>query len=208
MTIVLQNERLIAVDKPHGWLTTPARQPDDPRPCLGRELQERLGRQIYPVHRLDFEVSGLVLFALDKPSHTVAQKWFEDQLVEKTYEAMSAVGVGLPREGEWQEWRSVIARGKKRSFEAAHGKPSLTRARVVSVKDELVRWELQPKTGRPHQLRFEMAKHGFAILGDRLYGGRTADARDWIALRAVKLDFSRCGDALGFPEVLSVAGLP
>ncbi|HMN69804.1 MAG TPA: pseudouridine synthase, partial [Bdellovibrionales bacterium] len=73
MNIVFENENLIAVDKPHGWLTTPARSADDPRPCLGRELQAAVGSQVYPVHRLDFEVGGLVLFARTAQAHRVAQ---------------------------------------------------------------------------------------------------------------------------------------
>lgn len=208
--IVFQNENFIAADKPHGWLTTPAREASDPRPCLGRDLQKLAGRQIYPVHRLDFEVSGLVLFAKNPKAHTVSQKWFEDLRINKLYEAYSKEGLAKEAAGVWQEWKSTLVRGKRRAFEAGHGKPSLTRARVTGEKEwrgiKLWAWELMPLTGRSHQLRFEMAKHGCAILGDQLYGGE-AGAKDWIALRACKLNLSAIDDRLGLPENLSIPSL-
>ena len=77
MNRIFENEALIVVDKPVNWLTTPAREADDPRPCLGRRLQDELGFRIFPVHRLDFEVSGLVLFAKTAAAHRLAQAWFE-----------------------------------------------------------------------------------------------------------------------------------
>ncbi len=201
---VFINGNFIAVDKPHGWLTTPARDPADPRPCLGRLLQQQVGQQIYPVHRLDFEVSGLVLFALTSEAHREAQGWFEKSMVQKIYHALSNGSGGVTQ--DWQEWKSRLVRGKRRSFEASHGKEALTKARIVSDDHGILLWELMPLTGRPHQLRFEMAKHNFSILGDVLYGGSAVKA-GWIGLRAVKLDFSQVQDRFELPETLQVANL-
>lgn len=231
--VVFENMDLIAVDKPHGWLTTPAREATDPRPCLGRELQAAVGRQIFPVHRLDFEVSGVVLFAKTKDAHTVAQKWFEDGTILKTYQAFSPAFGDISEWREWRVWKSRIAKGKKRAFEAPHGKDAETRARVIeeifakgsgvagTAADRLrssvnlFRWELVPVTGRPHQLRFEMYKHGFSILGDVLYGGKeakpnadgaAATRQDWIGLRAVSLNLQQIApdQRFGLPPVLTV----
>lgn len=211
MEIIFQNDSVVAVDKPHGWLTIPARLADDPRPCLGRELQLRLGRQIFPVHRLDFEVSGLTLWALNPEAHRVAQEWFEKGSVRKLYQAWSGVvnsGAGSAEVfGDWSEWKSRLVRGKKRAFEAAHGKPSVTLARVASESDDRLQWELVAVTGRPHQLRYEMSKRGFPILGDSLYGGAAAGRLGWIALRAVEIDFSTLTERLGLPEILRVKDL-
>ena len=64
LKIVFENPRFLVVDKPSGWLSVPGRQGEaDPRPCLSRELRAR--GQVFPVHRLDEEVSGLILFARD-----------------------------------------------------------------------------------------------------------------------------------------------
>ena len=205
--ILFQNEEILAVDKPHGWLTTPARLADDPRPCLGRELQRQVGRQIYPVHRLDFEVSGITLWALSAIAHREAQEWFEHARVRKLYQALSQAATnGASR--EWSEWKSNLVRGKKRAFAAPHGKPSLTLARVVAEQppDHLL-WELVAVTGRPHQLRYEMSHHGFPIVGDVLYGGEMSPREGWLALRAVEIDFSKVEKRFGLPAVVRVSDL-
>ena len=92
-------------------------------------------------------------------------------------------------------------RGKRRTFEAAHGKESLTLARVKPNQN----WELRPVTGRPHQLRFEMVKHGFPIEGDVLYGAPKREAAG-IALMAVALDFRAIEDRLGLPPTVEFSG--
>jgi tRNA pseudouridine32 synthase/23S rRNA pseudouridine746 synthase len=204
---VFENENFIAVDKPPMVLTTPSRDARDPRPCLGKDLQARMGSQIFPVHRLDFEVGGLVLFAKTREAHRQAQVWFEQAQVGKTYLALSEPVSGATA-SDWLEWRSCLVRGKRRAFEAQHGKDSLTRARLLDPSRAL--WELMPITGRPHQLRFEMFKHGHPILRDTLYGAKpdpSRDASDGIALRAVKLDFSGLKERLGLPERIEISAL-
>src|SRR5271167_3238945 len=109
--ILYETPDLYVVEKPAGWLTTPARAAADPRPCLGRELSAQVGRQIFPVHRLDFEVSGLTVWAKNPAAHTQAQKWFEDQQIDKIYHAYARAGDGPPPEAR-QEWRSCLVRGK------------------------------------------------------------------------------------------------
>jgi tRNA pseudouridine32 synthase/23S rRNA pseudouridine746 synthase len=194
-----ENSHWIVVEKPAGSLTTPARTKDDPRPVVGLILQQELGRQIYPVHRLDFEVGGLVLFALDADHHRKASAWFEHGFVVKTYSADTVPGRGEPPR-EWCEWRSKMLRGKRRSYVSPHGKDCFTEARVVEIADGRWRWELKPHTGRPHQLRVELANHGAPILGDVLYGGPIGET-DKIALTAVSLNFENVPlpDRAGLP---------
>lgn len=213
-SVVHENPHVIVIDKPHGWLTTPAREADDPRPCLGRELQAELGQQIFPVHRLDFEVSGLVIFARTREAHRDTQKWFEDGSIVKTYQALSKMFGDISEWKEWRQWKSCIAKGKRRAFEAPHGKDAVTRARVIEELNKLWRWELMPLTGRPHQLRFEMSKRGFPILGDTLYGGEKyggeiSGEENWMALRAVQLDLNKVAPDRRFdlPAILTVAPL-
>lgn len=198
--ILFENDSAVVADKPHGWLTTPAREANDPRKVLGLEVQKLLGRRIWPVHRLDYEVSGLVLFAKSAEAHKVFNGWFENGEIQKTYTAFSERG-GLP--GEWMDWKSMLVRGKRRTFEAPHGKEAHTRARVKGIDGKIRVWELMPLTGRAHQLRFEMAKHESPILGDILYGGSVWRETNEIALRAVKLDLSAVsGERFDLPETL------
>ena len=211
---VFENEFFCVVDKPSGWLTVPSRQgAKDLRRCLLIEIcREKKIKQLWPVHRLDFEVSGLVLFAKNPEAHRAANHWFEDRFVQKTYEALTS-GETTMKPGASIEWTSKILRGKKRAYESEHGKQAITKATFVEKKPfkdkEYLFWNLNPLTGRAHQLRFHLVKAGFPILGDKLYGSTDELAENVIALRAVHLDFTKCEDASKFqmPDTVAATGL-
>jgi 23S rRNA-/tRNA-specific pseudouridylate synthase len=201
MRILFQNEHFVAADKPAGWLSVPSRQgAADPRPVFGTKLQEDLGQRLWPVHRLDEEVSGVMLFALDAEAHKRANKWFEDRLVEKTYEAYSEGAAPVDDKRIPKVWRSTLLRGKKRAYESPHGKPAETEAIYIGQArysdTEALHWHLSPRTGRPHQLRYELAHRGFPIVGDSLYGAKKTFVTGAIALRCVRLSFAACPDAV------------
>lgn len=212
--VVFENPELILVDKPAGMLSVPGRFADDPRPVLGRLLEAQLGRRLWPVHRLDFEVSGIMAFALNAAAHKKLNAAFERREVHKTYQALTKAAGDLPR-GVHFEWRSRILRGKKRSYESPHGQEAITHAewrregaspRAGDVR--LREWWLTPLTGKPHQLRFEMFKQGLPIAGDALYGSDVAWDGDGIALRATRIEWPEpLAKALGLPAASEVAGL-
>ena len=199
LEIVFQNQHFCVVDKPAEALSVPSRTgAADPRPVVGRDLEKQLGRQVWPCHRLDEDVSGLLLFALNAPAHKAANFWFEKHEVLKTYAALGPMTGALPPIKEVQDWRCRLMRGKKRAYEAAFGKDAHTRAwRVGTIAyqgRDVCLWHLQPLTGRAHQLRYEMARHGWPILGDKLYGSEQDFHEPGIALRAITLDFSLAGN--------------
>lgn len=213
ISILYENERVVAVDKPHGWLSVPSREGDeDARWCLGRELERQLDRRLWPVHRLDVPVSGLTLFAKDADAHKLLNAAFEGRSVHKRYEAWAE---GAPGEPDLTLlWRSTLLRGKKRAYEHPAGKIAITHARWIETLElpdgPAQRWLLEPETGRPHQLRVHMAQHASALLGDTLYGAtRAYSVPDGIALRAVWLDLRglKGRQALGLPEELEAPGL-
>ena len=197
LEILFRNEHFVVVDKPPGWLSVSSRMGErDPRPCVGRVLETQLDARVWPVHRLDEEVTGLLVFALTPPAHSAANSWFENSHVGKTYEAWSDVGsTAPPPVNVRQLWKAVLLRGKRRAYESPHGKPARTDAtflgRIELAGLPMLAWELVPETGRAHQLRWELARQGFPIVGDVLYGARTPFLPDAIALRCVKLDFAR-----------------
>lgn len=220
--IVWRNESLVLVDKRPCVLTVPGRQgEEDPRPCLGRWLQTHLGLRVWPIHRLDFEVSGAVLFALDAKAHRTASVAFESRAVRKSYQALTAFSGALPLAGQVQAWESRLVRGKRRSFVAPHGQLARTEARFVrrvggdeagvfGAGGDTGFWELKPETGRAHQLRVHLANAGFPIVGDTLYGGIPASGLNvGIALRAVSLAFEdkATRQSLGLPEAFELDSL-
>ena len=217
--ILFQNENFVVCNKPAGVLSVPSRDRNDPRGCLGIALQHELKQSVLPVHRLDFEVSGLILFALNKKAHRASQNWFEKRTISKIYEAKTS----LQDFSHWPEaiptvrdklelqlqkvflWKTQIQRGKRRSFESPHGDWAETRAQVKNVEDSKVSWDLFPLTGKSHQLRLELSRRGFPIHGDTLYGSKIVlPAVSGISLRAVCLDLERVPDRLGLPVKLSL----
>lgn len=187
ISILLQNPHAVLVDKPAQWLSIPGRDPKDVRPVLGRLLEEKLQSKVFPIHRLDAEVSGLILYGLSPEFHKDANALFESKQIKKTYQAFT--NVGPFEKNQSMTWRSKILRGKKRTYEAPFGKESITDAVVFNKTDSRIEWRLNPVTGRAHQLRFELAKRDCPILGDVLYGSKETWSEPGIALRAVRIDF-------------------
>lgn len=186
ITVVFENDHCIAVDKPAQWLSVPGRDPKDTRPILGRELESQLQRQIFPIHRLDAEVTGLIVYGKTADFHREANKLFENKKIQKTYQAFTDPGAF--QKGQSVRWHSKLLRGKKRAYEANYGKSSLTEGTVFDQSPQHLEWRLNPLTGRSHQLRFELYKHDCPIWGDELYGSRKPWP-DGIALRALALDW-------------------
>ena len=224
--VLFQNEHVIAADKPGGVLTVPSRTgAEDPRVCFGRQLETALGVRLWPVHRLDFEVEGVVLFAKHGAAHRIANAAFEARRVDKRYEALTEGSSTLSKVPAEFVWESLLVRGKRRSFEAPHGKPARTVARAlarvpaaellapapgaVAVPQNLLHFALAPETGRPHQLRVHLARAGFPVAGDTLYGAVCPlRVPALIALRSVSLEFRDEADqrALGLSQPLRVPG--
>ncbi len=228
--ILFINDHVVCVRKLAGELSVPDRglgPAREERPVLGPLLQAHLGRQIFPVHRLDLPVSGLLLFALSAQAHRELNGAFAARQVKKTYIAATGgqsfahwpTKVANPREllelqkGAKFAWHNRILRGKRRAYQSAQGQETLTLAEAESSEGEATNaviwhWRLQPVTGRAHQLRFELSFRGFPILGDALYGGpaRADLPKAEIALRHQSLDFRQMLGAkkLGLPESLSL----
>ena len=214
LRVAFRNDRFVAVDKPAGWLSVPSRMgASDERPCAGRALEADLAARTWPVHRLDEDVSGLLLFALDAEAHAEGNRWFERRLVTKTYEALTEMPAGARPEPGPHVWESRLLRGKRRAYESPHGKPATTRARLVgdavAQGQAALAWSLEPVTGRPHQLRVELARRIAPVVGDTLYGARAPLPGGAIALRCVALAFQPAAGAasFGLPAELRVEPL-
>lgn len=208
LRIIFENEFFVVVDKPAGMLSVPSRQGQkDPRPVVGLLLQKQLKTKIFPCHRLDLEVSGLLLFAKTPDAHKAANRWFEKHEVLKTYHAFAE---GDPAAAEkfrnQTEWACRLVRGKKRAFEADYGDSAKTLATYLGARDGKLFFQLSPLTGRSHQLRYEMYRHQFPICGDTLYGAKSEWGEPGIALKATALDFSKSQkrDAFGLPEKIEI----
>lgn len=180
------DESLLVVIKPSGLLAVPGRGADR-QDCLSARLQRQFPDALV-VHRLDMATSGLMVFARSAGMQSRLSNMFRDREVSKRYVAVvagklepAAGKVDLPIAADWPN-RPL------RKIDARSGKPSLTRYRTLSQGADSTRIELEPVTGRTHQLRIHMATIGHPILGDALYGDSTSAPR--LLLHACALDFA------------------
>lgn len=183
--VIYCDESLLIANKPAGLLAVPGRGADK-QDCLSARLQQEF-HDILIVHRLDMATSGLMVFARGIEMQRRLSQMFREREVEKRYVAVVAGNleledgeVNLPIAADWPN-RPL------RKVDAELGKPSLTRYRVLEFNTDTTRVELEPVTGRTHQLRVHMAAIGHPILGDALYGDETSAPR--LLLHAFSLRF-------------------
>lgn len=165
--VLFQDELLLAVDKPHFLPVTPG----------GRYLQEtllvrlkrRLGlTELQPLHRLDRETAGLVLFSLRPETRNAYHALFREREVSKCYEAIAPwrddVPLPLTRSSRLAEGDSFMR------MQEVPGEPNArTGIRVIERRGGLARYLLAPETGQRHQLRVHMCALGLPIVNDQIY---------------------------------------
>ena len=161
------DDACIVVEKPSGLLSVPGRG-EHLQDCLVTRVQAQFADALV-VHRLDMATSGLMLFARGAAAQRALSRAFEQREVHKRYVAV-VHGRVEPEKGEID--LPLLADWPNRPLQKvdhAHGKPSLTRWRVIEAAADRTRVELEPVTGRAHQLRVHLRAIGHPILGDALY---------------------------------------
>jgi len=129
-------------------------------------------------HRLDRPVSGVVLFARNTKAARRLAEQFQQRQVRKVYWAAverSLAGQIPPEEGQWQDWLLKIqdeARTESASAETPGARHAVLRFRRLRERAEGALLEIEPLTGRMHQIRVQAALRGWPVLGDALYGAR------------------------------------
>ncbi|WP_410175911.1 RluA family pseudouridine synthase [Pseudanabaena galeata] len=191
LPIVYEDEHLIAIAKPPELLSIPGRYLDTQDSVLSR-LRQSFGADvsIYPVHRLDRQTSGILLFARDLESLRSLSEQFQKREIHKIYEALIS-GKIERQQGtiDLPLWGNPENRPYQQ-VDLLRGKPSVTKFRLLGQVGNYSRMEFIPLTGRTHQLRVHSADSqglGIPILGDRLYGCLAVTSR--LHLHARELTF-------------------
>ena len=212
--LIYCDDALLVVNKPAGLLAVPGRGADK-LDCLSARIQKEFPDTLV-VRRLDMATSGLMVFARGAEMQRRLAQRFREREVAKRYvavvkgkvepeningplpnpsperEAPSPSGEGLGR-GCWGEVNLPIAADwpnrPRQKIDVEMGKHSLTRYLLLAhdADTNISRVELEPVTGRTHQLRVHMAAIGHPILGDALYGDGVAER---LMLHARKLSFA------------------
>ncbi|MDP2368132.1 RluA family pseudouridine synthase [Rhodoferax sp.] len=193
LTVRYMDDALLVFDKPAGLLSVPGRG-DDKQDCLSARAQA-----LYPdalvVHRLDMATSGLIVMARGTNNQRLLSMAFAARQVRKCYVALVD---GLVRQGAGTTRTIDLPIGldwpnrPRRAIDFARGKASVTGLRVLSYDADrcATQVELEPLTGRSHQLRVHMQAIGHAILGDALYASPQVQAKyGRLALHAQSLAF-------------------
>ena len=166
-SVLYQDDHLIIADKPHFLPVTPSGH--YLQETLLVRLKNRLGiATLIPIHRIDRETAGLVMFSVQPGERNAYQALFRDHAVTKHYEAIAT-------------WRDDLTLPITRKSRITEDEPffrqreivgpanSETRVDVSAVSGRLAKYALSPVTGKKHQLRVHMNALGLPILNDRMY---------------------------------------
>jgi tRNA pseudouridine32 synthase / 23S rRNA pseudouridine746 synthase len=165
--ILFEDAHLLVVDKPHFMPVTPS----------GRYVQQSLLVQLkrmtgyadlVPLHRIDRETAGLVLLGKRLQDRDAYHALFRDKDIHKTYHAVAASPQGTPLPAVYAS-RLVPGEPFFRTKEAPGTPNSQTRIRVLNIKGPRALYQLEPVTGKRHQLRVHMNALGLPIEGDQFY---------------------------------------
>lgn len=165
--LLFQDDHLVVVDKPHFLPVTPSGH--YLQETLLVRLKNRLGvAGLSPIHRIDRETAGLVLFSVQPQERAAYQDLFRQREVSKWYEAIAPWRDDLtfPR-----VCASRIVEGQPffRQAEVAGPPNSETHIELLEISGPLARYGLSPVTGKKHQLRVHMHALGLPIVNDRVY---------------------------------------
>jgi tRNA pseudouridine32 synthase/23S rRNA pseudouridine746 synthase len=199
--ILYNNNGLLVVDKPAGLLSQPGRRPEKWDSVITR-LKPQFPDAVV-VHRLDEPTSGLMMLALGPAMSSGLSRAFRERQVHKRYEAIvdglmtdDQGSINFPLIADWPNRPR-----QKIDFET--GKPSLTHFQVIArnVQEHWTRVDLEPFTGRSHQLRMHLMALGHPILGDPLYAHPEAFKRAprmYLHARHLSFDHPLTGEPMVF----------
>ena len=135
-------------------------------------LKEQLGGEIFPIHRLDKNVGGVMVYARTKQAAASLSKAVQEGTMVKEYVAM--VHGAPPDSGDWEDWLFKDSRKNKvfvvKKERKGVKKASLEYTRLTDSDPSLVHIRLH--TGRSHQIRVQFSSRGFPLVGDHKYGSR------------------------------------
>jgi RluA family pseudouridine synthase len=165
---LFEDADVLAVNKPEGLASIPER--DATQESLVSLLSTARSTKLYVVHRLDKEVSGVILFAKNAAAHKFLNEQFSHHTARKTYLAL-VHGVIAQESGTIDVPLRQFGSGRM-GVDSKRGKGSITNFHVLKRFDARTLVEVHPLTGRRHQIRVHLYRLGHAIVGDPMYGER------------------------------------
>ena len=166
--ILFEDDEIIVVNKAPGIYTIEPRHKTDDT-VLYDEIKKSLD-ELFIVHRLDKDTSGIIIFAKTAKSHKILSEQFQDNKIEKTYYAFVDGNLDLDDDVYLIDIPILVTPGRYKVQISDRGKPSQTKIRVVESYRNYTLIEAKLITGRTHQIRAHMQYLGYPLIVDKLYG--------------------------------------
>jgi len=182
--ILYEDLHLVVVDKPIGLLSV--RTDSEAERTVHSILKRRRTKVVYPVHRLDRETSGVMVFVYTFAAQKVLKEKFEAHAIEREYRGI-VEGILKPKKGTWKSYLAEDTNYFMKS--RPEGKLAITHYEVIQHRKHttLVRFHLE--TGRKNQIRVHASEAGYPILGDKKYGSSSYSPMGRLCLHAHILGF-------------------
>lgn len=205
--ILYEDENLLVVNKPAGLLSldVTGRTEDTMLDRVNSFLAERGEKTAYPVHRIDFNTSGILLLAKNGRAGEILDRMIKERKIRKSYLCV-VKGRPSPDKGRLENQLFKDAK-KNRVYVAEHtvkgSKTAITDYRVVASRNGLSLVECHLLTGRTHQIRCQMAHAGHPLLGDDKYGSKEwnrekGERRQLLSSYKTTFDFGEKGSLLSY----------
>lgn len=203
LRLLFEDADILVVEKPEGLLTVPAEKgrAENTEALLNVYLGARHGEmRAFHVHRLDYDTSGVLVFAKNAFAHARLQEQFARHTIDRRYIALVR-GKMTPEKGTL---RAFLAEGAdlrvRLVADPAQGKEAITHYRTLDAGPRVSRLELTLETGRRHQIRVQLSHAGHPVLGDAMYDKDGPNPLRRLALHAKHLAFAhpRSGKKLAF----------
>ncbi|MBI5273462.1 MAG: RluA family pseudouridine synthase [Chlamydiales bacterium] len=187
LEILYEDAYLVVINKPKRLLSVASN--DKNEVSAHSLLKERaLHQTVYPVHRLDQDTSGVMVFVYDEVAKEHLKEQFFHHTITREYLAF-VEGCPIPLQGKWEHYLYETATYHSKVSDASTGKLAITYYEVLSQKKDksLIKFTLH--TGRKNQIRVQAAHEGFPVVGDKKYGSKT-ESHHRMFLHATKLGFT------------------
>jgi len=184
LKIVHEDEDLVVINKPAGLLSV-ATEMEKGLTAHGLLKKRFHNPKVYPIHRLDRETSGLLVFAYTEE----ARNSLKDQLAKRTmHREYRALVHGYPGKGTWRSYLRENVLMQVHSCSPSEGKEAITHFETLKKRGSCSYLKLKLESGRKHQIRVQASEAGFPVVGDQKYG-LPEDIGKQLQLKAVALHF-------------------
>jgi 23S rRNA pseudouridine1911/1915/1917 synthase len=188
LKILYEDRHIVVIEKPEGILSVSTVFEKDETAMAFLKARYK-GTKVYPVHRLDQDTSGVMLFALSEAARDGLKETFEKHDIDRFYLAIIEGHLDRPK-GTWKSYQQEDANYYVKNFDdPAKGKLAITHYNVLATsrKHSLVSFQLE--TGRKNQIRAHCQMVGHSVAGDKKYGAVT-DPIKRLCLHAAHLAFN------------------